>query len=105
MPCRPVVEGSGVRVTLVEALASLGGGLPAGAVNAIAGRGSLITFSPLVVIGLPGRAANVSNALSVAPPGTPRAQPAAVPSWPPSRSIKSRQPIKSRLDLMSDVTG
>ncbi|WP_436531186.1 sulfite exporter TauE/SafE family protein [Actinoplanes sp. HUAS TT8] len=44
-----------------------GGGLVAGAVNAIAGGGSLITFPLLVGLGLPGVAANVSNALSVAP--------------------------------------
>ncbi|WP_229075794.1 sulfite exporter TauE/SafE family protein [Actinoplanes sp. DH11] len=50
-----------------EALALAGGGLVAGAVNAIAGGGSLITFPLLVGIGLPGVAANVSNALSVAP--------------------------------------
>ncbi|MEU4693963.1 sulfite exporter TauE/SafE family protein [Actinoplanes sp. NPDC023714] len=50
-----------------EVLALVGGGLAAGAVNAIAGGGSLITFPLLVGIGLPGVAANVSNALSVAP--------------------------------------
>ncbi|MFI5908180.1 sulfite exporter TauE/SafE family protein [Dactylosporangium sp. NPDC051541] len=50
-----------------EALILLGGGLVTGAVNAIAGGGSLITFPLLVGLGLPGVAANVSNALSVAP--------------------------------------
>ncbi|WP_432994583.1 sulfite exporter TauE/SafE family protein [Dactylosporangium sp. CA-233914] len=50
-----------------EALVLLGGGLVAGGVNAIAGGGSLITFPLLVGLGLPGVAANVSNALSVAP--------------------------------------
>ena len=50
-----------------EVLALLGGGVLAGAVNAIAGGGSLITFPLLVALGLPGVAANVSNALSVAP--------------------------------------
>jgi len=54
-------------LTFWEILALLGGGLTAGAVNAIAGGGSLITFPLLVAIGLPGVAANVSNALSVAP--------------------------------------
>lgn len=48
-------------------LVLFGGGLVAGAVNAIAGGGSLITFPLLVGLGLPGVAANVSNALSVAP--------------------------------------
>ncbi|WP_433606279.1 sulfite exporter TauE/SafE family protein [Dactylosporangium sp. CA-139114] len=50
-----------------EALLLLGGGLLAGTVNAIAGGGSLITFPLLVGLGLPGVAANVTNALSVAP--------------------------------------
>jgi uncharacterized protein len=50
-----------------EAFVLFGGGLLAGGVNAIAGGGSLITFPLLVAIGLPGVAANVSNALSVAP--------------------------------------
>jgi uncharacterized membrane protein YfcA len=50
-----------------ELAALLGGGVAAGAVNAVAGGGSLITFPLLVALGLPGVAANVSNALSVAP--------------------------------------
>ncbi|MEU4162020.1 sulfite exporter TauE/SafE family protein [Actinoplanes sp. NPDC026670] len=50
-----------------EAVALLAGGLTAGAVNAIAGGGSLITFPLLVALGQPGVAANVTNALSVAP--------------------------------------
>lgn len=50
-----------------EAFALFGGGLLAGGVNAIAGGGSLITFPLLVAIGLPGVAANVTNALAVAP--------------------------------------
>lgn len=54
-------------MTPVEGLILVGGGLVAGAVNAIAGGGSLITFPLLVALGLPGVAANVSNALSVAP--------------------------------------
>ncbi len=50
-----------------EALALLGAGLAAGSINAIAGGGSLISFPILVGLGLPGVAANVTNALSVAP--------------------------------------
>ena len=52
---------------LGEILALFGGGLLAGIVNSIAGGGSLITFPLLVGLGLPGVAANVSNAVSVAP--------------------------------------
>ncbi len=54
-------------MTPTEAVLLLGGGLIAGTVNSIAGGGSLITFPLLVGLGLPGVAANVSNALSVAP--------------------------------------
>ncbi|XVV17681.1 sulfite exporter TauE/SafE family protein [Actinoplanes sp. CA-131856] len=54
-------------MTAFEILALLGGGLLAGTINAVAGGGSLITFPLLVALGLPGVAANVSNALSVAP--------------------------------------
>lgn len=50
-----------------EAFALTGGGVVAGAVNTVAGGGSLITFPLLVGLGLPGVAANVSNALAVAP--------------------------------------
>jgi uncharacterized membrane protein YfcA len=42
-------------------------GLAAGAVNAIAGGGSLITFPALIAIGLPSVAANVTNSVSVCP--------------------------------------
>jgi uncharacterized membrane protein YfcA len=50
-----------------QAALLLAAGLAAGMVNAIAGGGSLITFPALLAIGLPPVAANVSNALSVAP--------------------------------------
>ena len=42
-------------------------GLAAGAVNAIAGGGSLITFPSLIATGLPTVAANVTNSVSVFP--------------------------------------
>ncbi|TCB97242.1 sulfite exporter TauE/SafE family protein [Micromonospora zingiberis] len=42
-------------------------GVAGGAINAVAGGGSLITFPALLAIGLPPVSANVSNALSVAP--------------------------------------
>jgi uncharacterized membrane protein YfcA len=54
-------------MTSWEVLVLTGGGLTAGSVNAIAGGGSLIVFPLLVSLGLPGVAANVSNALAVAP--------------------------------------
>lgn len=54
-------------MNLAEAALLIAGGLGAGTVNAIAGGGSLITFPVMVAIGMPSVAANVSNALSVAP--------------------------------------
>jgi uncharacterized membrane protein YfcA len=54
-------------VTFAEAALLLIAGLGAGTVNAIAGGGSLITFPAMLAIGMPPVAANVSNALSVAP--------------------------------------
>jgi uncharacterized membrane protein YfcA len=44
-----------------EALAILGAGLAAGAVNAVVGSGSLITFPTLLAFGYPAVVANVSN--------------------------------------------
>jgi uncharacterized protein len=42
-------------------------GLAAGAVNAVAGGGSLISFPALLAVGLPGVTANVTNAVAVLP--------------------------------------
>jgi uncharacterized protein len=48
-------------VSPAEALAILGAGMAAGAVNAIVGSGSLITFPTLLAFGFPPVVANVSN--------------------------------------------
>lgn len=45
----------------------LAAGLAAGAVNAAAGGGSLITFPALVAVGLPPKLANVTNSIAVCP--------------------------------------
>lgn len=45
----------------------LAAGLGAGAVNAAAGGGSLITFPALVAVGLPPKLANVTNSIAVCP--------------------------------------
>lgn len=50
-----------------EVVALLVAGVAAGAVNAIAGGGSLITFPALLAIGLPPVAANVTNSVAVCP--------------------------------------
>jgi uncharacterized membrane protein YfcA len=54
-------------MTLADALLLLAAGLAAGAVNAVAGGGSLITFPTLVAVGLSPIAANVSNSVAVFP--------------------------------------
>ncbi|SHG00549.1 Sulfite exporter TauE/SafE, partial [Loktanella atrilutea] len=44
-----------------------GSGLVAGAVNALAGGGTIFTFSALVAVGLPAVTANATSAVSVLP--------------------------------------
>jgi uncharacterized membrane protein YfcA len=56
-------------VTPFEAVAVLAAGLVAGAINAIVGSGSLITFPTLLAIGLPPVTANVSNTIGLVPGG------------------------------------
>ncbi|MBG0565759.1 sulfite exporter TauE/SafE family protein [Actinoplanes aureus] len=52
---------------LTHALLLVAAGVAAGAVNAIAGGGSLITFPSLIAVGLPSVEANVTNSVSVFP--------------------------------------
>ena len=52
---------------LTQALLLVAAGVAAGAVNAIAGGGSLITFPSLIAVGLPSVEANVTNSVSVFP--------------------------------------
>jgi hypothetical protein len=54
-------------VDIADAALLVGAGLVAGAVNAVAGGGSLITFPSLVATGLSPVVANVTNALAVCP--------------------------------------
>ncbi len=54
-------------MTISHVLLLLLAGLGAGTVNAIAGGGSLITFPALLAIGLPAKAANVTNSIAVFP--------------------------------------
>jgi hypothetical protein len=49
----------------VEALILIAGGLAAGAVNTLAGGGSLLTVPLLVLVGLPGTVANGTNRLGI----------------------------------------
>ncbi len=68
-----------------EALAILGAGVAAGAVNAVVGSGSLITFPTLLAFGFPPVVANVSNnvglvrAMSAGPSATGANWPASGP--------------------------
>ncbi len=54
-------------MTISHVLLLILAGLAAGTVNAIAGGGSLITFPALLAIGLPAKAANVTNSIAVFP--------------------------------------
>jgi uncharacterized protein len=54
-------------MTFGHILLLVAAGITAGAVNAIAGGGSLITFPSLIATGLPTVAANVTNSISVFP--------------------------------------
>jgi hypothetical protein len=54
-------------LTLLEAVLVVLAGFGAGALNAVVGSGSLITFPTLVAVGLPPLAANVSNTVGLVP--------------------------------------
>lgn len=54
-------------VNLLDAALVVVAGLLAGAVNAVVGAGSLITFSTLVALGFPPLAANISSTLGLVP--------------------------------------
>lgn len=56
-----------VAVTPLDDVAVAAAGLVAGAVNAIAGAGSLLTFPVLVAVGLTPLSANVTNSIGVVP--------------------------------------
>src|SRR4051794_35320576 len=53
----------------LEALAITGAGAVAGAVNAVVGSGSLVTFPTLIALGYPPVVANVSNTVGLVPGG------------------------------------
>jgi uncharacterized membrane protein YfcA len=55
------------RVTGLEGVAVVAAGLAAGAINAIVGSGSLITFPTLLAVGYPAVLANVSNTVGLVP--------------------------------------
>lgn len=54
-------------MTGIEALAIIAAGMAAGAVNAVIGSGSLITFPTLLAVGFPPITANVSNNIGLVP--------------------------------------
>ncbi|ETK34452.1 sulfite exporter TauE/SafE family protein [Microbispora sp. ATCC PTA-5024] len=56
-------------MTPLEAAAVFAAGVGAGAINAVVGSGSLITFPTLLAIGLPPITANVSNNIGLVPGG------------------------------------
>jgi uncharacterized membrane protein YfcA len=54
-------------LTLLQALTVVLAGFAAGALNAVVGSGSLITFPTLVAVGVPPLSANVSNTIGLVP--------------------------------------
>jgi uncharacterized protein len=54
-------------MTPVDALAILGAGVAAGAINTVVGSGSLITFPTLLAVGYPAVLANVTNNVGLVP--------------------------------------
>jgi uncharacterized membrane protein YfcA len=56
-------------MTVLEALAIVGAGAVAGAVNTVVGSGSLITFPTLLAVGYAPVTANVSNSIGLVPGG------------------------------------
>jgi hypothetical protein len=54
-------------MTLLEGIAVLAAAFTAGAINAVAGGGSLVSFPALLAIGYPAKAANVTNTLALWP--------------------------------------
>ena len=63
--CAPSRSSTVRRVSLPEMLAVAGAGVAAGAVNAVVGSGSLITFPTLLAVGYPPVTANVSNTVGL----------------------------------------
>jgi uncharacterized membrane protein YfcA len=56
-----------VRMTVFEMLAVAAAGLAAGAINAVVGSGTLVTFPVLLGVGLPPVTATISNSLGLVP--------------------------------------
>jgi uncharacterized membrane protein YfcA len=56
-----------VDLTLARALAAGAGGFAAGAINAVAGGGTLVSFPVLVGLGVPAVSANVTNTVALCP--------------------------------------
>jgi uncharacterized membrane protein YfcA len=54
-------------MTVLEAVALLAGGFAAGAINAVAGGGSLVSFPVLLAVGYPAKTANVTNTVALLP--------------------------------------
>ena len=62
-----VIKGMVAAMEFRDVAVLLAAGVGAGAVNAAAGGGSLITFPALVAVGLPPKLANVTNSIAVFP--------------------------------------
>jgi len=85
-------------VSPLEAVAVLVAGLAAGAVNAIAGAGTLLTFPTLVAVGLDPLTANVTNTVGLFPGGFSGA-------WGYRRELAGRRALIRRLAVAAVAGG
>ena len=67
VPAPPGTLAADVRMSLLEMLAVAAAGLAAGAINAVVGSGTLVTFPVLLAVGLPPVTATISNSLGLVP--------------------------------------
>jgi len=85
-------------VSLLDAAVILFGGVAAGAINAVVGSGTLITFPLLVGLGYPPLVANMSNCIGLAPGGL-----SGVVGY--RRELAGQRPRIMRLGVASTIGG
>ena len=79
-------------MSLLHAVAILGAGVVAGAINAVVGSGTLFTFPVLLAFGYAPVVANVSNTVGLVPGSWPRARSATAENSPVSGGARCGSP-------------
>jgi hypothetical protein len=85
-------------LSVIESLAVLAAGLAAGAINAVVGSGTLVTFPVLLALGYPPVVANVSNTVGLVP-GT------LAGAWTYRKDLAGHGPLLLRLGTASVLGG